>query len=125
MNLADGGGHHAGKRRRRHGRRESGGQKGATHCLRRPGEKRVYLRRSHVDAFHHGLRAGAAGTAEPAEDLLCAVANEEPTDDKPRSQAPNAHVPLPCPIPLTAAYPSLTETTRDSGSVRRSWCGRG
>src|SRR3954451_10875874 len=92
MNLADGGGHHTGQRRRRQGRRQPGGQKGATHCLRRPGEKRVHLRRSHVDVFHHGLGARAAGTAEPAKDLLCAVADEERTDDKPRTQASNAHV---------------------------------
>src|SRR3954469_1132373 len=52
------------------GRRQPGGQKGAAHCLCRPGEKRVHLRRSNVDVFQHGLGARAAGTAEPAEDLL-------------------------------------------------------
>jgi len=71
--------------------RQSGGEQAPPDRLGRSCEHGVHLCRAHPDGLHHRLGAGTTGTAEPAEELLRAVPDEQATDHRARHQASDAH----------------------------------
>src|SRR5664279_1681877 len=94
VHLVDRRGHHAGEAGCGEWSGEPDGEQGAPGGFRYPSHRRVHLRWPHVQRLHHAFCAGPTRAAEPAEELLGAVADEQPPYDGSYRQASDAHTGL-------------------------------
>jgi hypothetical protein len=78
VDLPDRGDHRAGDQGGRGGREGAQGEQRATSRLRQAGRHGVAASRPKLERMHHLARAVEPRAAEPAEQLLGAVADEEP-----------------------------------------------